>query len=164
MAHAPVPSVGRETLVRVVERWARKGNDKVTLVFDGPVPRGGLAKQMTSPRVLVKFSRSVTADDVIIEMVHRSSRPGTIRVVTSDTAVRHEAKHRRCRHTDSVTFVGELFAPQEGPPAPAPPEEKPGEVSAQDREQWLELFDIDHDDPGRDYDRQLPDDIDALGD
>ncbi len=143
-AHAPLPAVGRETLVRVVERWARQGDDSVTLVFDGPVPREGLAKQMTSSRITVRFSAPMTGDDVIVAMVHRAKDPGGVRVVSGDTAIRREARYRRCGHTDVVKFIAELF-PSERTSSPAPPtrSEKPGCVSPEDTREWLELFGVD---------------------
>lgn len=146
-AHAPLPNIGRETLVKVVERWARTGDDQVTLVFDGPIPREGLASQMSSPRMAVRFSTPKTADDVIVAEIHRAARPGNIRVVSSDTAIRREARYRRCRHTDAATFVAELFPPQKNQPADSVQEkstrEKPETPSAKQIETWMELFGYD---------------------
>lgn len=156
--HAPVAHVGRETLVRVVERWAHKTEDRVTLVFDGSMPREGLARQMMSSRITVEFSGPVTADDVIIQMVHRAGKPGTIRVVTADTAIRHEAKRRRCKHTHSAAFVGELYPNQERAQRPvAAPDEKPPDPSPDETQEWLDMFKIDG--------RNGPDDqVDAMFD
>ena len=141
-AHAPVPTVGRETLVKIVEQWARAGDDDVTLVFDGAVPRGGLAQQMASSRITVRFSAPDTADDVIVRMVHASPHPTSIRVVTSDTAIRREARYRRCADTDAVTFVAELYpdARASGPPSRKGAAEKPRNVSPQETQEWLETF------------------------
>ena len=96
-AHAPLPAIGRETLVKVIERWAGAREDLVTLVFDGPVPRGGLARQMSSGRIAVRFAAPATADDVIVEMIHHASQPTALVVVTGDTAIRHEARLGACR-------------------------------------------------------------------
>lgn len=143
-AHAPIPNVGRETLVKVVERWARTGDDQVTLVFDGPVPRQGLAAQMSSPRMAVRFSAPQTADDVIVAEIHQAAKPSHIRIVSSDTAIRREARHRRCRHTDAATFVAELFSSQRNQSADSvqekPTREKPQTPSAKQTETWMELF------------------------
>lgn len=143
-AHAPLPAIGRETLVRVVERWAKQRDDSVTLVFDGPIPHGGLARQMTSSRITVRFSAPMTGDDVIVAMVHRANDPGAVRVVSGDTAIRREARYRRCGHTDVVKFVAELF-PSERASSPSPPatSEKPDRVSPEDSREWLELFGVD---------------------
>lgn len=143
--HAPVPNIGRETLVRTVERWARTGRADVSLIFDGGVPRGGLAEQMRSDRIDVQFSAPATADDVIVAMVHESRDPGAIRVVSSDKAVGAEARRRRCRHTTSVAFVAEMFPPKSRPPSPevsSTGNDKPEEMG--DTQRWLETFGIDN--------------------
>ncbi len=116
-AQAPMPHVGRETLVKLVERWAGRGDHEVTLVFDGPIPPGGLARQMASDRITVRFSAPVTADDIIVDMIHQAKDPTIIRVVTSDNAIRHEAKRRRSRNTVAADFIEELF-PQDSQPRP----------------------------------------------
>ncbi len=146
-ACAPLPTVGRETLTRVVERWAGRGTDEVTLIFDGPVPREGLAKQMMSRRITVCFSAPKTADDLIVAMVHRARDPGAVRVVSGDTAIRREARHRRCRHTEAVAFVSELFPREDRPkPEPRTRAEKPESISPDDARKWLKRFGYDDDD------------------
>ena len=143
-AHAPVAAVGRETMVKIIERWAKRHGDDVTLVFDGPKPKGGLLKQMSSPRIDVRFAAPVSADDIIIDMVKRAAHPDAVCVVTDDTAIRYEAKHRRCRHTDNVSFIRELFAdekPSAGPSRTATTEEKPRSQTPEDVEHWLDVFD-----------------------
>ncbi len=146
--HAPIAAVGRETLVRIVDEWARRGQDKVTIVFDGPPPRRELARQMDSTRVFVRFSAPATADDVIVDIVHRARQPSTIRVVTSDTAIRHEAKYRRCQHTDSASFVQALFKTADEPVADATPTtEKPADVSEREVREMMELLNGEVDEP-----------------
>lgn len=149
-AHAPLPNIGRETLVKIVERWARTGDDQVTLVFDGPVPRRGLASQMSSTRMAVRFSAPQTADDVIVAEIHRAARPGNIRVVSSDKAIRREARYRRCRDTDAVVFVAELFPPHKKQSADTiqaeTEQEKPETQSPKQAKTWMELFGYDDDD------------------
>jgi predicted RNA-binding protein with PIN domain len=146
-AHAPLPQVGRETLVKLIERWAGKRKGDVTLVFDGPVPREGLARQMTSGKITVLFSAPVTADDIIVSLIDQAMEPTALRVVSSDTAIRHEARHRRCACTDVVEFVAELFPPQQrtvgSTPAANPPAEKPETLSPEEAQAWLDAFGID---------------------
>lgn len=147
-AHAPLPAIGRETLVKVIERWAGQGEDRVTLVFDGPVPWGGLSKQMSSRRIAVRFSGPQTADDVIVDLIHRARDPASVRVVTGDTAIRHEARLRRCRHTDVVSFVRELFPqPDRKEPPKGRMSEKPEQISAAEAEEWLDTFGLDEGGP-----------------
>ncbi len=146
--HAPLPAMGRETLVRVVSRWAGGHADKVTLVFDGPSPRDGLARQMLSSRIIIKFSAPDTADDVIVSMIRKVRQAGGVRVITSDTAIAHEAKARRCNHTGSVEFVHEMF--RHKPPShpkgvtPQPHEsDKPAAPSEVSTDDWLKFFGLD---------------------
>lgn len=147
-AHAPIPSVGRETMVKVIERWARRGQDEVTLVFDGPQPPGGMSKQMASSRITVRFSAPKSADDIIVALIHRAKDPGSVRVVSSDTAIRHEAHMRRSTCTDSVAFIAELFSNA----APPPPlgefaaDDKPVAGILTDTDGWLNEFGIDTED------------------
>ena len=146
--HAPLPAVGRETLVKVVERWARQGKDTVTLVFDGAIPAGDLAKQMSSSRIKVRFSAPATADDIIVGMIHRARDPATVRVVTGDKAIRHEARIRRCRHVEAAAFVPELFpSPKVSQGPKHSPAEKPEEVPPDEAREWLDLFDLDEEEP-----------------
>ncbi len=142
-AHAPGPHTGRETLVRLLERWARTHDHNVTVAFDGSVPRGAIAKQMKSPRLTICFSGSETADDVIIRMVHQSKIPASIRVVTTDSVIRHEAKYRRCACTRSEDFVAELCPPAKAAPqSVATEQEKPASPSSAEAERWLDVFDV----------------------
>ncbi len=150
-AHAPVPEVGRETLVRVVERWARQRREAVTIVFDGHRPGGGLGQQLASSQLDVQFSGNRTADDVIVAMIQRTRDPGRIRIVTSDHAIRSEARHRRCETTAAEKFVAELYpAPEKRPEAP-PKQGKPRpDGKAADRDEWLRLFGYADDSGGAD--------------
>ncbi|MEK7757780.1 MAG: NYN domain-containing protein, partial [Planctomycetota bacterium] len=106
--HAPIAAVGRETMVRLIERWSRESGSAVTLVFDGPAPRGGFSKQLSPTGLTVLFSAPATADDLIVVAIGDERDPTRLRVVTSDTAIRHAAGYRRCRCTDAVSFIGEL--------------------------------------------------------
>ena len=156
-ALAPIPAVGRETLVKVIERWARRGSDVVTLVFDGPKPFGGLGAQMASSRIGVRFSAPQTADDVIVATVKRTRDPASLRVITGDTAIRHEARMRRCIHTESNAFVKELFAtPTEQTKRADPNEDKPTAIAPDEVDEWLKIFD-EVPDTTDDVDRMLDD-------
>jgi len=149
--HAPLPAVGRETLVKLLDRWAGEHKDAVTLAFDGPTPSGGLAKQMTSTRMTVTFSAPATADDVIVSMIEQAKRPELLRIVSSDNAILHAARQRRCQTTDAVTFIAGLFPPQPDSaphqPPPSQKPEKPQVKSTDETDQWLDLFGVDDDEP-----------------
>lgn len=155
--HAPLPPVGRETLVRIIERWARLREDEVMLVFDGAAPRGELRKQMSSSRITVCFSAPASADDIIVDVVARAKDPALIRVITGDTAIRREARYRRCRHTDVVEFIRELFPPTDvSTPPPPPAGEKPEPGSANPVENWMQLFGYEDDEPFEGFDAMQP--------
>lgn len=164
--YAPIPTVGRETMVRVVERWARRGRDEVVLVLDGARPRGPLAVQMASPRIDVRFSAPKSADDVIVDLLGEVRDPGRTRIVSSDNALRTEAHYRRCGCTSSRDFVDELFRADDSSAAGSH-RDRPG-ASPQDAgrpilgsdndlpstDEWLDIFGVDSDDPDfkTDYD------------
>jgi len=144
--HAPMPSVGRETMVRVIERWAHARDAMITLVFDGPVPARGMADQMASRRLRVRFSAPKSADDVIVEMLHRARHAEPIRVVSNDTAIRHEAKALRLGRTTATEFVAELFGRQRPNDASAPANStdsgKPENLSEDEIKRWMSEFGI----------------------
>ncbi len=154
--HAPIAPVGRETMVRLIERWSRGSGSSVTLVFDGPVPRGGLSKQLSPDGMTVRFSAPATADDLIVAAIGDEKDPTRLRVVTSDTAIRHAAGYRRCRCTDAVSFIGELFPDQSTNDAPRPlTHEKPANVAPEDAEWWKSTFGGNDDEPFDGFDAML---------
>lgn len=153
-AHAPLPAIGRETLVRIIERWAESVSGEVVLVFDGSVPDGGLAAQMSSKHMAVRFGGAESADDVIIRIIGDARDPGRVRIVSSDKAILHIARHRRCRVTDSVSFTSEVFAPRDqeataadrGTTSSPPVSVKPQAPAECADGTWLEDFGVDADD------------------
>ncbi len=163
--HAPLPPLGRETLVKLIDRWARQANVQVTIVFDGPTPREGLAQQMATRRVNVRYSAPQTADDIIARLLKGVRDPGGVRVISSDTAVRSDALQRRCRHTDCVRFVSELCPPRASrgsvpdsiaaPSRPQSPSEKPEDTASAETDDWLRWLRAD--------DLETPDEWNELG-
>jgi hypothetical protein len=159
-AHAPLPAVGRETMVRVVDRWARGENVRVLIVYDGPTPPDGLARQMSTSRVDVRFSAPDSADDVIADLLRTVRRPAAVRVISSDSAVRREASRRRCGQTDCIRFIAELFPDSSNPEnqtegknlssrqsaddgSAGPADDKPGRVDAKQADEWMRWFGFD---------------------
>lgn len=143
-AIGPSRPPGRERLLRVIEHWAKENHRDVLLVFDGPVPPGPFAGQMQSSVVEVVFSGSRTADDCIAERVAAMAGPDRCAVVSDDTAVQYEARRHRCRTVTTTLFLASLFPPEAKPglpPAPGPVGDKPAEMSAREREEWLASFD-----------------------
>lgn len=145
---APIPQVGRETMVRVIERWARTGDDDITLIFDGPEPRGGMSQQMASSRIVVRFSAPRTADDLIVAQINRTHEPTQLRVVSDDTAIRHEARRRRCEDVTCAAFIREVFdsGREAGEGSITGPREKPSGLSDRETDEWLAIFGYGEDD------------------
>jgi hypothetical protein len=106
-AHARQSFAGREALTRMIQQWAVKQSPRpprVTLVYDGPPPSAGLERQMQAS-VAVLFSGILSADDVIIEMIHKDRNPANLEIVSCDGAIIHEARYQKCHTTDSGAFV-----------------------------------------------------------
>ena len=134
-------AIGRETLCRILGEWTAGHPAEVTVVFDGPAPRGGLARQMSRPGLEVRFSGPRSADAVIEDEVARASAAGSITVITSDRAIRHAVRYRRARCISSEDFVAQLqHQPDDTTTEPVEPPEKPPELSADETRQWLNEF------------------------
>ena len=142
-ALGPPGGVGRAGLLRLVEHWLEGRDEVVTLVFDGSTPRGVQARLLRSAQVRVVFSKSVTADDVIIDLMEQAPDPRILRIVSDDGVIRKNARLYGCQEVLTAALVEELFPGEELPPPQPPtssPPEKPEEVSPQERRAWLEEF------------------------
>jgi hypothetical protein len=154
--HAPIATVGRETMVRLIERWSRGSGSAVTLVFDGPAPRGGFHKQLSPDGLTVRFSAPASADDLIVAAIGDEKDPTRLRVVTSDTAIRHAAGYRKCRCTDAGSFIDELFPDKNSNEPPQPlSQEKPTDDTPNDAEWWKNTFGGSGDEPFDGFDAML---------
>lgn len=141
-SHGPGRSIARDMLCRLVAQWGRDREiDDLTVVFDGPTPPGGLARQMRHSGVVVVFSGPRTADEVIEEVIAGARTPGRITVVTTDRAIQHAVRYRRGRCIDSEAFMAQLWQQAETHTAPAsPPPEKPQDLSTTETRGWLAEF------------------------
>jgi predicted RNA-binding protein with PIN domain len=141
-SHGPRRSIARDVLCRLVAQWGRDREvDDLTVVFDGPVPPGDLARQIRQPGVTVLFSSPRTADEVIEEVIAGARAPGRITVVTTDRAIQHAVRYRRGRCIDSELFLAQLWQQAESSSAPVPkPPEKPQDLSTTETRGWLADF------------------------
>lgn len=151
-AHAYGPGgapIGREWLCELLGRWARRTATSVVMVFDGPAPHEGLQGQMRATGIDVRFSAPRSADEVIEDHIAEAVRPGDLRIVTSDHAIQHAARARRCACVDSEVFAEELFAREASPPPHPPPQipEKPAPPSQPETDAWLRGFEYNPDEP-----------------
>ena len=152
-AQGPRPAISRETLLRQIERWARRTQSAASVVFDGAKPHGPMALQLDSRDVAVRFSAPKSADEVIIDLIYSASDARNLRIVSDDHAILHESSRRGCVATTSTAFVEELFPAEqvagisneiEGFPHTEP--EKPESSDPAQTRKWLEAFGFDPDD------------------
>ncbi len=140
----PTRPPGRETLTRIIERWATEHGHQVTLVFDGAGPRGAFGRQMQPSRIELVFSGSRTADDCIVERLGTLPNAGRVLVVSDDTAIQYEVRRRRCRCVSTTSFIASLFPPDANVSPQSPPEpvgDKPADISEREQQEWLARFD-----------------------
>jgi hypothetical protein len=92
------PNVGREELVRLVERWAEAEGLPVRVVFDGPAPAGAIG------------TRGESADDLIArEAADLAARDEPYWLVSSDRGLRERAAGAAERVVGGGAFLRELL-------------------------------------------------------
>jgi predicted RNA-binding protein with PIN domain len=150
--HAPVPHVGRETMIRHLDGWARTHGDEVHVVFDGSKPPTDLARQLCTSRVEVTFSEGETADDVIIRRVRRARFPADMTIVSSDRVIQYDARYRKCDVLDCPTFIRKMFPTNRADgkrhrdDTDPRPSAKPDSPKGAEVDEWIEIFGVDDDD------------------
>ncbi len=97
-------------LVARLGAWAARSGQDVTVVFDGappatPPPAPGVEVPFASPR------GPDAADDVKVAHVARSPAPRTLRVVTSDAALRARVRAHGARVTGARAFRDAIDPP-----------------------------------------------------
>jgi predicted RNA-binding protein with PIN domain len=123
-------------------RWARRRNERVHIVFDGPSPHAAFAEQVGSPGVRVSYSGAgKSADAVIADIVGTDSAARRLLVVSTDRAVARTAKRRRARPIRSDDFwvmvQRDLTRPVRGR---VEPREKEAGLDPPAAERWLDEF------------------------
>lgn len=113
--------------------------DEVLIVMDGPRgERGGHAGVR-----IVHSGPGRTADEVIIDLVRRSSTPRSILVVSSDREIRREATRRRSKTLSSEAFLAQLgrdgLAMRPGSRASR---SAPDPIPNPSTERWIEAFGV----------------------
>ncbi len=103
------PAVGRQGLCKLIAAWAVRTGAEVTLYFDGPVPKGGLAAQLRPKGIDVQFSGQRSADSLIEDEVARAHLPVEITVVTGDRAIQHEVRYHKAKTVESIRFAEQLY-------------------------------------------------------
>ena len=123
-----IAGVGTRGLIELIGR-SRYRNKRAILVCDGRPPDG--APQGRVGPVTVQYAGRLAADDLIVALVHKSTSPRRLTVVTSDRAIVREARKRRCETISSADFLQRLaddyaavVAPGKTQPANRPPAPK----------------------------------------
>lgn len=123
---------------------SRYRDEKVILACDGK-PQPDLI--IREPNMTIRFSGPGNpADDLIGQLVRASTAPRRLIVVSTDHAVQRTARKRRCQVLTSEAFLAQLAedAKIKIDPASAPsPQPKPGHITAEQVERWINVFDID---------------------
>ena len=139
----PVDLAGPDTmgLVRLIQS-SRHGRDRVVLVCDG-VPDDN-APRGRHGVVSIRYAGSNRlADDVIVELIDRSSIPRRLLVVSSDREILRAARRRRCRTLTSDRFLAQLAA-DAGRGAPRANAGRPsGPLAAEEVDRWTREFEVD---------------------
>lgn len=131
---------------RLIEDWSSVSGERVTLVFDGGVPKELDDSIADFSCVKFEFSgRVVTADDVIAEKVTQSTAPKLLTVVSSDNYIRSAAKKRRCKSLSSQEFWLMLAKKLTRRPKKSEPREKRSGMTSADKRYWYEVFGVEED-------------------
>ena len=135
------PEVGRQGLVDLLGQWPGPGQ-RVCVVFDGPAPPEGLARQIQAGGLEVIYSAGRTGDEIIFERIAADSGPRELTVVSTDREIRAAARRRRCRAVRSENFARQVLAEirrlnQPPPPQAEPTEQRLGLSDPADQQAWL---------------------------
>jgi predicted RNA-binding protein with PIN domain len=136
--------MGRSTLCNALGRWARRRQTQVRVVFDGPQPPPGLARQIGNSAIEVSYSGGASADAVLIRTLAEDSAARRMLVVSSDREISRAAGSRRARAMRSDEFWA-LVQHDLSRPAPrnVEPEEKRTGIGTKATEEWLREFGFD---------------------
>jgi hypothetical protein len=108
-----IAGVDASGLAELIGR-SRYRHQRATLVCDG-VPREDAPRGTVGGVVFRYAGADKTADDVIAQIIRRSSSPRRLTVISSDRAVLREARRRRCSTLRSEEFLEHLSEDHEAP-------------------------------------------------
>src|SRR5215213_1539828 len=127
-------------LVMLLRRYAtRKRGRQVVVIFDGGVY--GHPHNLNGYGVTCHFAKSPRDADIqLIKRLNTLSHPADWTLITSDHVVADAARQRGVRVISSQKFAAQLLAADT--PTQASDDEKPErQLSEQEIEEWLQLFD-----------------------
>jgi len=127
----------------VADTVAESELSTTTVVFDAAAAPPGLPRTLTHRGVTVQFSSGYNdADELIEELIQKSTTPRRLTVVSSDHRLHRAAKRRKAQAVDSDVWHAQVIALRNQPRKnePATPQ-KPGTPAAQSEvEFWLKKF------------------------
>jgi predicted RNA-binding protein with PIN domain len=139
---------GRTQLCDLMTRWARRTENTVHVVFDGPWPDPPRARQISGDEIDVTFSEDASADAVMIHILETDSAARRLLVVSSDREIVRAAKRRRATTIGSPDFWQQVRRDLARPePEPSEPPAKQSGLAPGESDQWLDemgLADADH--------------------
>jgi predicted RNA-binding protein with PIN domain len=134
----------RAWLCRMLARWARRTSRDVTIVFDGVRPANPGDGPVAEDPLVVRYSGSQTADDILVEILESLGTPRCATVVSSDRMIRQAARRCRAKSLDSAAFITSVSNDLEryDRAHPSEPREKYDGLNPKNRDYWLEQFGI----------------------
>ncbi len=156
----PDKLLGQLHLCELLGRWSVLTGQQVTIIFDGPEPPSGYARQLKSSGIRVLHSGpGRSADELLIEEIQRCSAPRRLEVVSADREIRVAARRRRCREVEPQAFFesmcARLSASDTRPTGRSEPATKRKGLGEGELHFWLAEFGLDGDDDGLDRDRAV---------
>ena len=145
--------VAHQRLCRLLGRLAKHRAEKITVVFDAVPAEPALDRAKWLPLEVVFSGHGRTADEVIIQMINKSSGPRDLTVVSSDRQIRTAAKRRGCK----IKLAGEFIRisanelAQANTEHLAEPTEKRKGLSPSQTKKWLAEFGLNSDEKDDPY-------------
>ncbi len=130
----------RQTLIGLLDAYARLSKQKILLVFDGPP----VSPHKQTGRIRIHYSGASSADQVIARILRKSSSPGRTLVVSSDRAVRDDCRRVGAKPTGVKQFWKEVLISlkKERLTRKDFPQEKLRGITPGEAEKWAEIFEV----------------------
>ena len=132
----------RQRFCRLLGELAEQQSEKITVVFDALPKESSIDKSKSRGLKVVFSGHGRTADEVIIQMVNKSSGPRDLTVVSSDRQIRAAAKRRGCKLKRAGEFIQEAAKElaRANSNHSAEPTEKQEGLSREQTKKWLREF------------------------
>ena len=133
---------GRNALIQTLAAYRAATGDQVTVVFDGDDGIGFISGSSRRQGIEVIFSRPPkSADDLIVGRIRRKHGKKAMLVVSSDSAIRQEARRHRIREMKAEEFeVTVRHRIMEGQAKQTARQGEKGALCAEDIAYWEKVF------------------------